>query len=205
MDDHVAEGWRLAEPFQVSVLTGNEGYLIRPRFFVEHTTSISEATAEPGRNQQDWTTRAPVLNFTKLDETAAHLVDDIWLNGHLCQNGITRYVVPLTSSSSSSSAVSALLSSDAIPSIDVTKAHALEGRIQREGYTRTTANWVTLQLFEKAWREEGLFYVSKAKRKSMNLKESSKLVPRYMSGLSLVRRQALKLFHHAQIRMIFGQ
>ncbi|KAK9895975.1 hypothetical protein P389DRAFT_143506 [Cystobasidium minutum MCA 4210] len=205
MDEHVAEGWRLAEPFQVGVLTGNEGYLIRPRFFVEDQISASQAqVGQEKRTQGDWSPSAPVLNLTKLEESAAHLVDDIWLSGHLCQNGITRYVVPLTPPSSLSWS-SVLLANDAIPSIDVTKAHALEGRIQREGHTRTTANWVALHLFERAWRKQGLFYVSKAKRKDMTRKESEGLVPRYITGIRLMRRQVLKLFHHAQIRAIFGQ
>lgn len=196
MDDHVAEGWRLAEPFQVGVLTANDAYLVRPKFFIDPAAQ---------EQSQDWSQRAPLLDYARLNDSAAHLVDDIWLNGHLCKNGIPRYVVPLIPSSSVSSWSSVLLANDAIPSIDVTKAHTLEGRIQREGFTRTTANWVALSLFEKAWRAEGLFYVSKAKRKSMKPEEIKNLVPRYMNGLRLARRQLLKLFHHLQVRMIFGQ
>ena len=88
MQDHVADGWKLAEPFRVGVLTANEGYLIKPRFFLD-VSKLEDHTL-------DWSSGAPLLDLHQLNASAAHLVDDIWLNGHLSAQGIPRFVVPLT-------------------------------------------------------------------------------------------------------------
>lgn len=197
LDDHVANGWKLTEPFRVSVLTANEGYLVRPRFFLKglHMDMRDTALAH----------RAPLLNLEQLNASAAHLVDDIWLNGHLSEQRVERYVVPLNSHGTSSSVWESIFAGAAIPSIDVTKAHTLEGRIQREGFTRTTANWVALQLFKDAWRKENLFYHTRGERRQMTAQEALSCIPRYHAGIGALWTQLLKLYHHLYVRMIFGQ
>lgn len=74
-------GERLAEPFRVSVLPANEGYLVLPRF-------VSASLA-----------------FRKL-KSGAHkgkpemLVDDIYMAGMLAEQGVPRIVVPSDEASS---------------------------------------------------------------------------------------------------------
>lgn len=216
MDDYTAEGWRLAEAFRVGVLTANEGYLIRPRFFINRNDAMGTTTTTPAVGPDTTTANlhkiAPILDKEMLLTTSAHLVDDIWMNGHLARAAIPRYVVPLRSNARwiSSFLPSLILASDAVPSIDVTKEHTLEGRIQKEGQTRATANWATLRMFEGAWRLEKLFYVTLQERRKMTLDreedaEIKKLVPTNLGYIAMTRRRLLKLFHHIQIRMLFGQ
>ena len=61
----------MAAPYAVGVSTANKAYLLNP-------------AALAGVNLSDYST-APA---------AAHLVDDIWLNGHLAARGVRRFVVP---------------------------------------------------------------------------------------------------------------
>lgn len=197
LDDHVAMGWKLTEPYRVSVLTANEGYLIRPRYFVD-SSDIESADSSS-------TLKVPLLDLKRLNTSAAHLVDDIWLNGHLSMRGIARYVVPLEAVKRLSSLSRLGLAGAAIPSIDVTKAHPLEGRIQREGYTRTVANWVALQIFKDAWRNEDLYYYTSSERRQMTAQEAQSVLPKYRVGLAGIRVQGLKLFHHLCVRLLFGQ
>lgn len=197
LDDHVADGWRLAEPFRVGVLTANEGYLIRPRFFV--------ATLHEDTGVAPLASKVSVLDLEQLNASAVHLVDDIWLNGHLATQRIERYVVPLNGVIRPAPSLNTLLAGSAIPSIDVTKAHTLQGRILREGYTRTTADWVALQLFKDAWRKEDLFYRTKGERRQMTGPEALSCVPRYHAGVASIKAQLLKSYHHIYVRLIFGQ
>lgn len=76
---HSLKAWELSKPLQVSVLSANEGYLIRPRFF-GNTTVDAEST---------------LLDLHTMMGSSAHFVDDIWMNGNLARNGVGRFVVPL--------------------------------------------------------------------------------------------------------------
>ncbi|KND00668.1 uncharacterized protein SPPG_09145, partial [Spizellomyces punctatus DAOM BR117] len=76
---HIIQGWTLAEPYRVGIVTANEGYLIQPRFFA---TSAGDV---------------PILNLTGASSEAT-LVDDIWMSGHLAAQGVPRIVVPAISS-----------------------------------------------------------------------------------------------------------
>lgn len=82
---HALKAWELNKPLQVSVLTANEGYLLRPRLFGRDLPSA----------QQN------LLDIGKMMNTSAHLVDDIWIMGNLANLGIPRYVVPLQDGTSS--------------------------------------------------------------------------------------------------------
>ncbi|TPX64934.1 hypothetical protein SpCBS45565_g05518 [Spizellomyces sp. 'palustris'] len=76
---HIIQGWTLAEPYRVGIVTANEGCLIQPRFFVTKAGGV------------------PILNLTVAPPEAT-LVDDIWMSGHLAAQGVPRIVVPAMSS-----------------------------------------------------------------------------------------------------------
>lgn len=192
-DDHVAEGWRLAEPFRVSVLTANDGYLVRPQFFLSNENGMQEKLLEE---------KTPLLDFITLNSSAARLVDDVWINGHLSKNNIPRYVVPLSSHASTLSGM--LVLNRAVPSIDVTKAHALEGQIQRSGFSRTTANWVALNMFQDAWKQEDIFYITRKERKYLDCDAQRQAVPALLTRWIVRARKLLKLIHHLYIHILFG-
>jgi hypothetical protein len=198
MEDHIAEGWRIREPFQVGVLTANEGYFVRPRFFLDNSILRPE---DPRSNSSP--SRAQVLHLGELQGTPARYADDIWLSGHLAVRGIRRYVVPLRPSQSYSR-FTPLGLHDAIPSIDVTKHHTLEDAMEKRGGTRAVANWVAIRMFEKAWRREDLFYVTKRERLARpELLKELALRPRSLNRFHLVRRYFLRFMHQCQVKMLF--
>ena len=78
LDHHVIQGYRLASPYQVGVLTANEGYLVTPRVY----RSLSSPTQT-------------VFDLEEIARRTSHLVDDILNAGLLAQAGIPRFVIPL--------------------------------------------------------------------------------------------------------------
>ena len=76
---HSLKAWQLASPLQVTVLSANEGYLIKSRFFGENVTVAQEN----------------LLDMETMMSTSAHLVDDIWMAGILATRRVKRFVVPL--------------------------------------------------------------------------------------------------------------
>ena len=189
--DHIAEGWMLASPYRVGVLTANEGYLIYPRFF---------GTAETSPRQMGW-----LLDTKMLLSTSAHLVDDIWMAGHLCARSIPRYVVPLLSRTSTIS----FRGAPAIPSIDVTRFHTLEAHIVSEGTTRGDANTQTIRTFAEEFRREGLFYDLRQDRERAHRDRQRKpkrwQSPERLGRVRRIRMRLLKLVHHTKIRILYGQ
>lgn len=131
---HVVQGYSLAEPYRVGVLTANEGYLITPRVLITHSETLPPNLVEA----------APLLNTTALLSTPAHLVDDIWMSGQLASLAVPRYVVPLIHGGP--------------PNLDVTVTHTLETHMASDSLDRAAANDATLKAFESAWREESLWY-----------------------------------------------
>jgi len=82
---HALKAWELNKPLRVSVLTANEGYVVKGSLFGKDLPSA----------QQN------LLDIGKMMNTSAHLVDDIWLMGNLANIGIKRFVVPLQDGTSS--------------------------------------------------------------------------------------------------------
>jgi hypothetical protein len=131
---HVIHGWQIAEPYRVGIVTANEGYLVLPRFFVGHSSD---------GNKPDINGSVPVLETRSPPAPpSAHLVDDIWINGHLSLRSIPRYVIP----------------SPSFQSLDVTSYRALESHMNRDGVSRFQANTDTLRWFARGWEDEGLWY-----------------------------------------------
>lgn len=68
----VLHGGSLNVSTQVDVLTANHGILVRPYLFRKYNITIPEDAPE-----------------------SAFYMDDIWINGVLARNGVTKYVVPI--------------------------------------------------------------------------------------------------------------
>lgn len=156
--DHVAEGHTLAAPYRVGVLTANEGYLVYPRWFsrsVNATASVADGGSTPAAPPSC----AGLLDVQALSSGEAHLVDDIWMAGHLSRGGVQRWVVPLIPDLHGRG--SSWLSP---PSIDVTVHHALESHMKKDGHTREDANNYALQLFREAFERENLWYTLRQDR-----------------------------------------
>jgi hypothetical protein len=65
-------GWEIMEPWQVGILTANQGYLLLSSWFKD----------------------SDIFDYSKAP-LEAQAVDDIWINGHLAKLGIQRFIVPL--------------------------------------------------------------------------------------------------------------
>ncbi|GAA6015754.1 hypothetical protein JCM10207_008786 [Rhodosporidiobolus poonsookiae] len=141
---HVVEGWRLKEPYQVGVVTANEGYLLTPSLFLPPAlrASLSHPSFSPSALP------APALfSYAPPAPPAAHLVDDIWLSGHLALCAVPRFVVPLRAPEP--------------PSVDITPPaqpeekgggrSPVEKHLEEHGQTRAQANDETLRFFAEAW------------------------------------------------------
>lgn len=175
MEEHVAEAPTLANPYRVGVLTANEGYLVYPKWFKASLVGSDKA----GR------LGTGILDTNTLLSTPAHLVDDIWMAGHLASLGIPRMVVPLSLTD--------------LPSIDVTRVHTLESHMNNEGTTRYQANTDTLKYFANAWRKEGLWYHLRA---SAGPRADLPVLKQFTGRLWM---KARKSAYHARIRLLFGQ
>jgi hypothetical protein len=175
MEEHVPEAPTLAQPYRVGVLTANEAYLVYPRWY---EASLA-GPARPG------SLGTGILDTKTLMSTPAHLVDDIWMAGHLSSLGIPRLVIPLPLSD--------------LPSIDVTLAHTLQSHIDSEGTTREAANSETLKFFAGSWQKEGLWYQLRATRQSW----ADLPVLKGVTGRLWMK--ARKSAHHARIRLFYGQ
>lgn len=68
---HVIHGWRIKQPYQTGILSGNNGYAFK----------------------SDWFKDVQIDDYTDAPKEAK-LVDDIWINGHAARLGIKRVVVP---------------------------------------------------------------------------------------------------------------
>ncbi|KAH8917524.1 hypothetical protein BT69DRAFT_659415 [Atractiella rhizophila] len=138
---HVIQSYAIREPYRVSVLTANEGYMVKPRFFLSSDVLESRGRLPKG---------TPLSNFSPLslradsDAPTLHLVDDIFMAGTLCSLGVKRYVVPLPPR--------------ALPNLDITVSHTLEEHMDNDGVSRAEANNQALKYFEGPWRVEGLWY-----------------------------------------------
>ncbi|KZW01239.1 hypothetical protein EXIGLDRAFT_718983 [Exidia glandulosa HHB12029] len=135
-DYHVHLGWFLAKPYQVGVLTANDAYLVLPSFF------RASACADQGEEAHEPPARPAVLDPSDSgNPEAAHLVDDIWINGQLARNCVPRYIVPVPGAN-----------------IDITRTHVLESHMRNDGISRARANDVMLRFFKDAWEREGIWY-----------------------------------------------
>ncbi|EJD34908.1 hypothetical protein AURDEDRAFT_117525 [Auricularia subglabra TFB-10046 SS5] len=133
-DNHVHLGWFMSAPYRAGVLTANDAYLVLPAFFRASACGDAQAT-EPAA-------RPAVLDpMDEANPQAAHLVDDIWINGQLARNCIPRYIVPVPGAN-----------------IDVTRTHVLEGHMRGDGISRARANDVMLRFFKEAWAREDIWF-----------------------------------------------
>jgi len=196
---YVQEGYTLAQPYRVSVLTANEGYLIRPQAFL---AASARNIAASGFSTTSSSQHVPILDVERMSETFAHLVDDIWMAGHLCTSGIPRYVVPLLP------APGVFNGGSATPSIDVTKTHTLMGHFHKDGTSRAQANDETLAMFADCWNREALWYTLLADRGAADDQERTEMTtdtPVYLGWWSMKSRELAKARHHAKIRLLYGQ
>jgi hypothetical protein len=138
-DKHVITGWEIAQPYRVSVITANSGYLLDAAWFklapdasvsgtiFEMLAVTSQNCAAVQADQSLWVRR---------------FVDDIYMNGHLARLGIGRMVVPLHS----------------MATIDFTRIHTLEVKMKDANLSREKANDAALIHFKSDLEKEGVFY-----------------------------------------------
>lgn len=199
--DHVIEGWTLDDPYRASVLTANDGYLIFPRWFAGRESGI------PDGSQQS---AAGLLDLAAMSSSPAHLVDDIWMAGHLCVGRVPKFIVPLNIGFTGMSRRPKFYLKTAVPSVDIARHPALEAHMAAEGRTRGEANNEALHLFEDAWRQEGLYYVLKEHRAKHVQGHTHPLtrVPFSLANtigpVSFVRRWILQRAYYARSLVMFG-
>lgn len=208
VDEYVQEGYKLALPYQESVLTANEGYLIHPRALLpRHGTGSAQ-----WHTLNDTDTKAAILDTERMMATSAHLVDDIWMAGHLCMSRTPRYVVPLLPASFHRSPFSVVPGGAITPSIDVTKHHTLETHMTSDGKSRAQANDETLAMFSDCWKRERLWYRPRSGSGGATSQvendqdwSSGPTQPILVGWRTMLARRLAKVIHHARIRLLFGQ
>ena len=198
LKQHVAEGHTLAAPYRVGVLTANEGYLIYPRWFAHHPNATARASAYDDTHSGALDS-AGLLDTQALSSGEAHLVDDIWMAGHLSRIGVQRWVVPLILDPEGGSS---WLNP---PSVDVTVHHTLESHMRKDGHTREDANNYALQLFREDFERENLWYTLRQDRAAAARDGYYTPLPVLKPWHSLWLVQVSKWIAQVRIWLLFGR
>jgi len=123
----VVKGIRLLSPYQVGVINGVTGVLVRSSLFDSIGSSIFNATGAPDK---------------------AMLIDDIWISGHLASAQIPRWVVPMRPQH--------LLASPSENHLGQDKS-AIDIDLRGGGTSRGSVASSLLAHFEHAWDSEVVF------------------------------------------------
>ncbi|TFK55002.1 hypothetical protein OE88DRAFT_1653610 [Heliocybe sulcata] len=136
---YTVHGWQIDEAYRTGYLTANAGYLILPSYFLPPTMLPPTAPHPPS---SPYPAHAAILNYTGAPPSA-HLVDDMWINGHLSLTHHPRLILPLPASPPS-------LALD-----QVFSSKLLTSNMKKSGVSRQEANDAMIHYFRGAWEEEG--------------------------------------------------
>ncbi|KAJ3295342.1 hypothetical protein HDU79_009396 [Rhizoclosmatium sp. JEL0117] len=118
---HIVFGYFIAAPYRVGILTANSCYILNSAWFAGNRSVISD--------------------YTGL-KSGAKLMDDIWINGHLAQLDVQRYLVPTWT-----------------VSVDFAKTKSLEGTLKDASIDRQKANNEAIEHFRAAFVREKIPYI----------------------------------------------
>ncbi|KAJ3081174.1 hypothetical protein HDU99_006386, partial [Rhizoclosmatium hyalinum] len=118
---HIIHGHLISTPYRVGILTANSCYILNSAWFAGNRIVISDYTGI---------------------KSGAKLMDDIWINGHLAQLGVQRYLIPTWT-----------------VSVDFAKTKSLEGTLKDASIDRQKANNEAIEHFRAAFVREKIPYI----------------------------------------------
>ncbi|GAA5898492.1 hypothetical protein JCM6882_007796 [Rhodosporidiobolus microsporus] len=163
---HVVEGWKIRRPYQVGVITANEGYILSPSMLLPPSVRASLTPSLSDRDPLHPSgSSLSSINLAALDPSSIplfsppanapeslHLVDDILLSGSLSAASTPRWVVPLPPPNPRSLDITPPARTQ--QEKDGGPRSPLEHHLLEHGMSRAQANDEVLGWFGDAWAKE---------------------------------------------------